>query len=59
MMRLRCGWPAKVMPYMSHTSRSYQLAFGQIPVAVGRLRSLSDKATLIITSLLRSSDIRW
>jgi len=58
MMRVRCGWPGKSIPNMSHTSRSYQLAFGQMPVTVGTLRSLSDKATLIITSLLRSIDIR-
>ena len=58
MMRDRCGWPLKSMPNMSQTSRSYQLAFGQMLVTVGKLRSLSDKATLIITSLLRSIDIK-
>ncbi|RML93462.1 hypothetical protein APX70_04542 [Pseudomonas syringae pv. maculicola] len=58
MMRLRCGWPGKSIPNMSQTSRSYQLAFGQMLVMVGTLRSLSDSATLIITSLFRSIDSR-
>ena len=34
-MRPRCGWPSTVMPNMSHTSRSYQLAEGQRSVIVG------------------------
>ena len=33
-IRRRCGWPSKVIPNMSHTSRSYQFAAGQISAMV-------------------------
>src|SRR5213082_3174993 len=34
-MRRKSGWPAKVMPKRSYTSRSYQFADGQTPTTVG------------------------
>ena len=34
-IRSRCGCPSKAIPNMSHTSRSYQFAAGQMWVMVG------------------------